>query len=393
VLFLAGSTYEIVYLSPTFMHYRVPVFEEMAKLWPGKFKVVALRSPEHREERKALLAGSYPRELVKGRWVRLSKKDLHGLGTPMGLVFGPGVISTLMRLRPRVVIVNNYSLWTMSAMIAKTWGARIVIFSEGTPHTERTVGVNRARLRRWLATKADAFVVNGSLAREYVETLGVESRKIVEGGLGVDVEGISRTAQEVPESWVRSTKREMALVYPTFISVLRLIRGKGLSYLLSALKVLKARSLNFSLLIVGDGPERGVLEEQVQRESLTGVHFVGMVPAESVPRYHRLADVFVLPTLQDNWSLAVVEAMASGLPVVTSIYNGLWPELIREGENGFVVDPKNLDQFANRLAFFCEHWVEKARQMGEVSRELVGGYGPDRVAAAFANAVRIADMS
>jgi glycosyltransferase involved in cell wall biosynthesis len=103
--------------------------------------------------------------------------------------------------------------------------------------------------------------------------------------------------------------------------------------------------------------------------------------------------VFVLPTLQDNWSLAVVEAMASGLPIITSVHNGLWPELITDGENGFVVTPEDVRELADRIAVFAGTPRDKVARMGERSRELIGRYRPDRVAAAYVEAVRIATGS
>ena len=120
------------------------------------------------------------------------------------------------------------------------------------------------------------------------------------------------------------------------------------------------------------------------------VRFLGWVPAAEVPRYHRLADAFVLPTLQDNWSLAVVEAMASGLPIVTSPYNGLWPELVHEGENGFVVQPENVADLADRLSLFAKLTAAERARLGARSAELVKRCRPERAAAAFSKAIRVA---
>ena len=78
----------------------------------------------------------------------------------------------------------------------------------------------------------------------------------------------------------------------------------------------------------------------------------GRVPYDDVHRYYAAADVFILPTLLDNWSLVIPEAMACSLPVATSIYNGCHPELIREGENGTVFDPLREDSLTRALDYF-----------------------------------------
>lgn len=384
------SRCRVLYLTPTFQGYRVPVFEELAKAWPLSFRVIALSHPGGIEERRAITAGSFARTLVAGNWIPLSGQHDEGRGTPTGVLMAPGVLPALTRFRPEIVIVNNFSLWTMSAMLAKSWGGRIVIFSEGTAHTERTVGGARLAIRRRLARRASAFVVNGTLSRRYVECLGVESGRIVEGGMGVDVDGIRRAGADTPNAVVDSFRAQLRLVRPTLLTACRLVRGKGITHLLAALAMLKRDGVQASLIVVGDGPERHALEEQCRRDGLSDVHFVGRVPAERVPVYHRLADVFVLPTLQDNWSLAVAEAMASGLPIITSIYNGLWPDLIKNGENGFVVTPENVQELAKCIASFAGAPREKIDGMGERSRELIERYRPERAAAAYVEAVGIA---
>ena len=93
-----------------------------------------------------------------------------------------------------------------------------------------------------------------------------------------------------------------------------------------------------ALVIVGDGPERERLENQVQAAGLKSVYFEGAVDYDYMASYYAAADAFVIPTLEDNWSLVVPEAMACGLPILCSKYNGCWPELVQE-RNGWVFDP------------------------------------------------------
>ena len=77
---------------------------------------------------------------------------------------------------------------------------------------------------------------------------------------------------------------------------------------------------------------------------LTNVYFIGKVDYDNLPNYYQSADVFVIPTLEDNWSLVVPEAMASGLPILSSVYNGCYPEYVTE-DNGWVFDPLDSSDF------------------------------------------------
>ena len=69
-----------------------------------------------------------------------------------------------------------------------------------------------------------------------------------------------------------------------------------------------------------------------------------------------------MPTIEDNWSLVVPEAMACGLPVATSIYNGCYPELVNKNLNGMVFDTFNMHTIIDTLAFFHKHDL---KAMGE----------------------------
>ena len=80
-----------------------------------------------------------------------------------------------------------------------------------------------------------------------------------------------------------------------------------------------------------------------------------------------LLTFFILPTIEDNWSLVVPEAMACGLPIATSIYNGCHPELVHKDENGITFDPYKEETLISALDYF-HHQDLKA--MGEKSIEL-----------------------
>lgn len=99
----------------------------------------------------------------------------------------------------------------------------------------------------------------------------------------------------------------------------------------------------------------------------TSIFLEGRVEYCNIYRYYAIADVYFLPTIEDNWSLVIPEAMACGLPVATSIYNGCHPELIHEGENGITFDTFNQESMVDALDYF-HHQDLKA--MGRKSIEL-----------------------
>jgi len=172
----------------------------------------------------------------------------------------------------------------------------------------------------------------------------------------------------------------------------RLISNKGPQYYLeAAAQVLKLHpETEFSL--IGDGPMRKQLEERVAELQLTNCfQFLGNVP--SVSDFLNECDVFVRPSLTEGMPLTVLEAMACGVPVIASRVGGT-PELITDGENGFLIDPKSVSQLRDCLlrlikdeklrrrvgskgrAYVEEHhsWREVAARMSTLYEQIAESY-------------------
>ena len=106
------------------------------------------------------------------------------------------------------------------------------------------------------------------------------------------------------------------------------------------------RSLNFSLLLVGNGPEKQNLERLASELHLHNVRFEPALPPHEMPGVYRSADALVFPTLEDVWGLVANEAMLSGLPVLCSVFAGCAHELF-SSENIF--NPGNAEEFRSKL--------------------------------------------
>jgi glycosyltransferase involved in cell wall biosynthesis len=151
-----------------------------------------------------------------------------------------------------------------------------------------------------------------------------------------------------------------------------------------------------SLVLVGSGPDEAALRQQAAELNLRSVHFVGSVEYDQLPAYYCAADVFIIPTLEDNWSLVVPEAMACGLPILCSKYNGCWPELIHEGRNGWVFDPLDPAEIVRCLEA-CISAAGKdsssgssLQKMGAESRRTLSNHSPQSAATAVWQACRLA---
>ena len=136
------------------------------------------------------------------------------------------------------------------------------------------------------------------------------------------------------------------------ISVGRLIEKKGFPFLIEACAQLRAQEIPFTCKILGEGPDRELLDHQIRLLSLEPhVHLLGPKAQPEIIQLLARSSLFVFPAIHDrsgdtdNLPTVLIEAMASGLPVVASNIAGI-PEIVRHGENGLLVAEKDSNQLA-----------------------------------------------
>jgi glycosyltransferase involved in cell wall biosynthesis len=373
--------------SPIFGAYRVPLFDELYRQLGDDFILIAEKQQRDPNSKIAVHAGSFPRLLLNSHRYDISRKHDEGLETPFGVTLTPGLVTALLRLRPKAVISNNFSTWTLTSLML---GFPTVVFWEGTPHTERTVKPWRTRLRRWIVRHSRAFVANGKLSKRYlVEGLGANPDLVFEGGMGPELP---------PPDLARSAPRDRSAGSPLrFLFVGRLVKLKGADTLLRAAAALNDRMrahLPFEVWFQGDGPERAALEDLARSLGLgTRVRFLGSVLAHEVWRSYAQTDIFVLPTYQDNWPLVVPEAMFMAMPILLSHHAGSTLDLVVEGENGYIFDPADPIQLADQMETYLRDHGSVQRH-GLKSREIANRYTPERVVDSYIAALEsVSDLT
>ena len=138
--------------------------------------------------------------------------------------------------------------------------------------------------------------------------------------------------------------------------------------------LLKKTTFSPYLVIVGDGEERENIQSRCQALGLTDVRFAGFQNQSVLPRYFRLADVFVLPSRHEPWGLIVNESMAAGCPVIVSTDVGSGPDLITDGIEGFIYPVGDIPALTHALARVLAS-PEIAASMGEAARRRIATWG------------------
>ncbi|NTW14904.1 MAG: glycosyltransferase family 4 protein [Candidatus Moranbacteria bacterium] len=153
------------------------------------------------------------------------------------------------------------------------------------------------------------------------------------------------------------------------LAVSRLTPRKGIRFLIRAMRPLREAypDRGLELLIAGGGDEEESLKALAVTEGVSDVvRFLGRVPHDGLPQVYRDSDVFCLPSLNEGMSNTVLEAIASGLPIVATVTGGT-EELVRDGENGFFVAMESPEDLAEKLGRLVADPALRAR-MGEASR-------------------------
>lgn len=128
------------------------------------------------------------------------------------------------------------------------------------------------------------------------------------------------------------------------IAVGSFIPRKGFDVLLRAANRL---SKSYGVYIIGDDPTKDALE-YCKRHKLDNVHFVGFKAKDELKKYYQAADLFVLPTRTDIWGLVINEAMASGLPIVTTDRCVAGIEMVENGINGYIIPVDDVDSLVEK---------------------------------------------
>ncbi len=156
---------------------------------------------------------------------------------------------------------------------------------------------------------------------------------------------------------------------------------KGPDILVRAMPKILKNVPDTELVFVGKGVMRDELEMLSKRLGAEkNVKFAGFVKGSSKPFYYKAADVFVLPSIMSTESFGIVnlEAMACGVPIVASKIGGI-PDVVKDGENGLLVPPKDSDRLASAIIYLLEN-EDIMKKMGDNGKDKVKDYSWKRVA-------------
>lgn len=212
-------------------------------------------------------------------------------------------------------------------------------------------------------------IPGGTLQKENFEYYGIQNDRVFIRPMSVSSERIQKEYENLPD---RNTLKKKFGVdgKTTYLFVGRLETVKSVNVLIEAYTKIKNQRENIALLIVGDGSQMDLLQQQVNINGVKDVYFEGYQIFPRLIEYYKAADVFVLPSNFEQWGLVVNEAMTCGLPCIVSSHVGCRLDLIKEGKTGYIFESENVDSLAdcmqkiinvnlNNMRYFCLQRMEE----------------------------------
>lgn len=276
---------------------------------------------------------------------------LHFHGAKAGMV--GRIAAVLADCRSTVLTVHNFIVYQEVPWIKK------LMFRYG----ERALSRATSRI----------ITVSSALKDDLVRNYKIPEGKIIPIYNGIDVDRYMKI----------QNKKEIKLRYglnpdaPVIGTIARMAPQKGLEYLVKAVPLI-CENRDARIIIAGDGPDMSRLKElSVSLKISDRIVFTGYI--DNIPEFLSCLDIFVVPSIAEGLSITTIEAMTAGLPVVASNTGGL-PELVKHGETGLLVEPRNPKSIADA--------VEKLL-IDPCKREMMGRSGRNTAAIQFSSKTMI----
>jgi glycosyltransferase involved in cell wall biosynthesis len=183
-----------------------------------------------------------------------------------------------------------------------------------------------------------------------------------------------------------ATRRRLGMAEMVFAYVGRIWEPKGIFDLVDAYQQVRRDGVAASLVVIGDGLDEDRLRSLLAERNLDGVSLVGFVQREELPAWYAIADVLVFPTRGDPYGMVVDEAMAAGLPVISTTNAGEIRPRVIPGETGWLVPAQDRDALARAMAAAAAD-PARTRAMGRLAAERLTGVEPERWAIECENAI------
>ena len=296
----------------------------------------------------------------------------------VGPHLNPGIVTRLSKSRFDAVIIHSYLYPTdwLVWLVARLRRIPVLFYGDLYPRPWKPIArrLLRQTLTLVMLRGCAAYLAIGSVAKQVYTDYSVPAERIFLAPYAVDNDFfVSQNSQWKPRQ--AALKRELGIPHevPVVLCVAGMVSKKRQIDLVEAMARLQIPA---RLVLVGRGP----LFEQVRSfccSRLPQTILTGFKNQSELPQYYAVADVFALPSLQEEFGLVINEAMCAGLPIIASDTVAAARDLVRGGENGYTFPPGDVDSLARHLELLLSD-AEMRQRFGRRSREIISEWSYER---------------
>jgi 1,2-diacylglycerol 3-alpha-glucosyltransferase len=310
-----------------------------------------------------------------------------------GKVILESIISFFDKLAPDVIAIAG---WYDPAMLSSIYWARkngikIILMSETSSFSTTSAYVKNF-VKYKIINNFDSALVAGTPQKQYLIDMGMSVNRIYKGYTVVDNKHFFNVGTGL--SFDKKKIYERAASRKYFLTVSRLVEEKNLFRLIYAYKKYRAKFklASWDLVIVGQGPLYSCLLSYIKDNSLSdSVKIMGFKSYQELPEIYGSAQVYIQSSVHEAWGMSINEAMASGLPIICSEMCGCSYDLIKNGVNGYLFNPYNVEELVYKMGLM--HIERKnTLSMGNASLDIIKSYTAESFSRGIVDAFQDAEM-
>jgi len=373
----------ILFVHNTLMWYTKPFFVRLSELYDVKFIFTHMQLGK-RIYGVDTFEGNEGFDGMKYKVLKRYFNNISPSGIPLGL------IKDVFQENYDIVVAALGSVEMLFCFLAAKLRRKPIILVSGEwgwkgKSSERNLA---SPFTKFIVPRSDAIVVPGTKHREHFVSLGASPDRIFIMPYASNVifrKEDYESAQKLREKLSIGTKK-------VILYVGRLVKQKGIEYLIEAFSKLRKERDDVTLIIVGEGESRSELELLSKNLGIgDSIYFAGFVLNTELPPYYLLCDVCVVPSIThvkaDIWVRTVNDAMGAGKPVIATDAVGAAFDMIQDGINGFVVPEKDSEALYKATKKIISE-PELAKRMGEESKRILEqGFTYEHMVKGFMQAV------
>ena len=351
----------ILYLTNIPSPYRVEFFNELTK-YMDVTVAFELRNAKNRDE------AWHSEENYKFKAVFMKP-----LITRTESAYCPEVFKLLKEFKNDIIVVGGYATPTGMATILYLKAKKIPFYLNCDGGFASNDSLFKKKIKTFFIGSANYYLSTGVGADKYLVYYGAKKERIYHYSFSSlreeDIEATVKTEDEKV-----SLRKELGITEKNMIVFVgSFIRRKGIDILLKACKDME----DTALVLVG-GSDLSGYKEIISEKLKEHIHPVGFKNKEEIKKYYQAADLMVLPTREDIWGLVINEAMAQGLPVVTTNRCLAGLTLVKNGENGYIVPVEDVKTTKEAIEKVFKG--DNATEFGRKSLEKIRGYTIEQMA-------------